>query len=440
MPDNSTSPKVTDLIPDSANTNRHTERGTGMTRKSVQKFGPRKPLELDKNGVIIDGNSRQEIYVDVDIDSLEVIDAEPGKVYAVRYPDFDLSDPENPAREYQVAQARAAQLSLEFDPDMMVLHDEQGVEFDDWFFDWEWEELLDDIEQPPMPTGDAEPQTTRADELQKKWQVETGQLWRLPSRVEGQEHRLICGDCTDRGVVEHLMGGDVIDLQLTDPPYGINVVNVGKSGRSRADSGAASPVTAGTIRASGKYPFGGKKKMVTADSGGDHWVDATQYAPVVGDDKPFDPSFLLSLPGEKILFGSNYYASQLPDSRCWIVWDKNNTGNFADAELAWGSFKTGVRLYKFTWNGLVREGERRLEGVRRVHPTQKPVGLFSAILQDFSEEGQIIADFYAGAGVTLLAAENLSRQCRAIEISPAYCAVILQRYKDAFGIEPELIS
>lgn len=198
----------------------------------------------------------------------------------------------------------------------------------------------------------------------------------------GQEHRLICGDCTDT--------------------------------------------------------VGGVKNMGTV--GKKHWVDVNSYAPVEGDDKPFDPSLLLKQPGEKIIFGGNYFASKLPDSRCWIVWDKDNTGNFADAELAWTSFKTGVKLYKFTWNGLVREGERRLEGTKRVHPTQKPVGLFCKILEDYSKPGQIIADFYHGAGATLLAAENLARQCRAVEISPAYVAVALQRYMDAFGIRAELIT
>jgi DNA modification methylase len=130
----------------------------------------------------------------------------------------------------------------------------------------------------------------------------------------------------------------------------------------------------------------------------------------------------------------------LPNSRCWIVWDKNNTGNFADAELAWTSFKTGVRLYKFTWNWLVREGNRVIEGKKRVHPTQKPVGLFEKILNDFSEEGQTVADFYLGSGTTLIACERLGRKCRAIEISPAYVAVALQRWADMTGKTPVLLD
>jgi len=265
--------------------------------------------------------------------------------------------------------------------------------------------VFDSLGEPEQEPEDAEPKISRADELREQWETELGQLWRLPSRTPGHEHRLICGDCTDAAVVEKVMGGNAIDLILTDPPYGINVV--------QKDTG--------TIGAS-------------------KWADVNFYAPVEGDDRPYDPTYILGLDGNKIIFGGNYFASKLPDSRCWIVWDKNNTGNyFADAELAWTSFETSVRLYKHTWNGLVREGERRLEGKRRIHPTQKPVGLFMSILSDYSDAEDIVSDFYSGSGTTIIAAENLSRQCRAVEISPAYVAVALQRYVDAFGIEPELV-
>ena len=96
-------------------------------------------------------------------------------------------------------------------------------------------------------------------------------------------------------------------------------------------------------------------------------------------------------------------------------------------------------IYRFTWNGLVREGERRLEGKKRFHPTQKPVGLFSSILNDFSGEGDMVLDCYLGSGVTMIACQNTKRIARCLEIDPAYVAVTLQRMADAFpGIEIEL--
>jgi 16S rRNA G966 N2-methylase RsmD len=274
------------------------------------------------------------------------------------------------------------------------------------------------------PTDDPGAQIDKADELRQKWGVELDQLWQLG------EHQLICGDCTDKAVVERIGS---FDLMLTDPPYGINVVS-----NLTGSDGAGKPVTIGSIQARRKDTFGGVKAIGSIDA--TNWVDAGIYVPVVGDDKPFDPSYLLSFDCEFVIFGGNYFSSKLPNSRCWIVWDKNNTGNFADAELAWTSFKTGVRLYKFTWNWLVREGNRVIEGKKRVHPTQKPVGLFEKILNDFSEEGQTVADFYLGSGTTLIACERLGRKCRAIEISPAYVAVALQRWADMTGKTPVLLD
>jgi hypothetical protein len=174
--------------------------------------------------------------------------------------------------------------------------------------------------------------------------------------------------------------------------------------------------------------------------GADQWVDATLYRPIYGDDEPFDPRLLLEVGENQIIFGGNYFASKMPDSRCWVVWDKNNTGNFADAELAWTSFDKSVRLYQHTWNGLLREGSRDVEGVRRMHPTQKPAGLFAEILRDFSDEGVVIFDPYLGSGTTIIACEISRRVGVGIEIDPAYCAVALQRWHDLTGREPRLAN
>lgn len=222
-------------------------------------------------------------------------------------------------------------------------------------------------------------------------------------------------------------------LTLTDPPYGISVVK-----GLRAAVGGSKPVTIGAVRGRRTDTVGGVKNMRGTD-GAAHMVDATLYRPVHGDDKPFDPSPLLNIAEDVIIFGGNYFASKLPDSRCWIVWDKNNTGNFADAELAWTSFDKGVTLYKFTWNGLVREGKRDIEGVNRVHPTQKPVGLFAEIIKDFTQDGVTVIDPYLGSGTTLLACQLTGRRGIGIEIDPAYCAVTLERLQ-GLGLEPKRLE
>jgi site-specific DNA-methyltransferase (adenine-specific) len=76
----------------------------------------------------------------------------------------------------------------------------------------------------------------------------------------------------------------------------------------------------------------------------------------------------------------------------------------------------------------------------RMHNAAKPLALLSVFIDASSDEGDALFDPFLGSGTTIIAAENLSRQCRAVEISPGYVAVALERYAAAFNIEPELIT
>jgi len=82
-------------------------------------------------------------------------------------------------------------------------------------------------------------------------------------------------------------------------------------------------------------------------------------------------------------------------SPCWIVWDKiNGETDFADCELAWTSFKTAVRQFRFQWQGMLQGNMKNKE--RRIHPTQKPVALYRWLLQNYAKEGDKILDTHLG--------------------------------------------
>ena len=236
---------------------------------------------------------------------------------------------------------------------------------------------------------------------------------------EIHSHRLMCGDSTVITDVEKLMAGEKADLVLTDPPYGISVVKNKKVG-------GGGPLHFGSID-------------------GNKIVKATSYRPIEGDNTTNMARLFYSLCtslGIKnlIFFGGNYFSDFLPPKPCWLVWDKENSGNFADAELAWTSFEKGVKLYKWLWNGLCRKGERKIEGKSRVHPTQKPVGLIVNILKDFSSDNEIIFDGFGGSGTTLIACEQLGRQARLMEIDPKYCDVIITRWERLTGKQARLLE
>ncbi len=180
-----------------------------------------------------------------------------------------------------------------------------------------------------------------------------------------------------------------IGLVLTDPPYGIGEAR----GKNKSRGQLAQP----------------------KDYGVSTW-----------DDQPIDQWLMnqVIFKGKhSIVFGGNYYC--FPPSPCWIVWDKDNSGDFADCELAWTNFDTAVRKYLWRWNGMLQEPHTPKD--YRWHPTQKPAGLFSAILSDYSNDGELILDPFLGSGTTAYCAKKLGRLCIGIEIEEKYCEIAAKR-------------
>lgn len=252
-----------------------------------------------------------------------------------------------------------------------------------------------DFEEFQEEFGD-EPQFQSNEDEVPEARVETD--IKLGDMFQLGEHRLLCGDSTDKAQVDKLMGGEKADMVFTDPPYGMNVVKPDDN-------------------------IGGNRK-----------AKCGVYRPIIGDDKPFDPTFLLSLCELQIIWGANHFSNKLPTSPHWIVWNKEmpDGTDFSGAELAWTNIdKKAVKVYKFTWAGMTREGDRKDELNKRVHPTQKPVGLFQNILNDYDPRSVI--DPYGGSGSTLIACEKTKRKCFMMELDPQYVQVIIDRWEKFTG-------
>tara|TARA_R110000765_G_scaffold1202_1_gene3008 strand:+ start:72 stop:713 length:642 start_codon:yes stop_codon:yes gene_type:complete len=130
----------------------------------------------------------------------------------------------------------------------------------------------------------------------------------------------------------------------------------------------------------------------------------------------------------QIIWGANHFISIIPfNSSCWIVWDKDNTGDFADAELAYTSFKYAVRIFKFRWNGMLQQDMKNKE--TRIHPTQKPVKLYEWLLMNYAKEGDKILDTHLGSGSIALACHNLGFDLTACELDTEYYNAAMKRLK-----------
>lgn len=204
-----------------------------------------------------------------------------------------------------------------------------------------------------------------------------------------QEYRI--GDCLE---LMQEYPDNHFDLILTDPPYGIGEAD-GKN-----------------ITRGGRKGFGGKrgKYVASVDYGHKKWDNER-----IGEEYFIE---MLRVSKNQIIFGGNYYTDYLTPSSCWIVWDKDINGDFADCELVWTSFKSAVRIIKYRWNGMLQENMKRKE--KRVHPTQKPIALFEWILKKYANEGDLICDPFCGRGTMLAACRRVGMSGIGIEIEPSY--------------------
>lgn len=242
---------------------------------------------------------------------------------------------------------------------------------------------------PPEVPDDPGAEIDRADELREKWQTATGQMWQLGG------HRIICGDCTDAAVVERVMGGERADLLLTDPPYGIGYGADGFSGT-----------------------HGWK------DYGKTEWDNARPTKETI--------LFYVSLSGEQIIWGGNYFTDYLPPMMRWFVWDKGQRDfSLADCELAWTSEQKAARVFSYSRAKALQDGKE--------HPTQKPVDLMAWCIEQANSPA-VIVDPFLGSGTTLIACERLGRKCRGVEIAPKYIAVTLERWAQMTGQTPVLLD
>ena len=388
--------KVNDLIPYINNSRTHSEEQVNQIVASINEFGFTNPLLIDEKDNIIAGHGRLLASKKLKMEEVPCIvlsgltEAQK-KAYIIADNKMAL----NAGWNEELLKIELENLKeLDFDLDLTGFNVD---ELDDILGKNEEEKEIIEDEVPEVPE---EPK------------AKLGDIYQLGS------HFLMCGDSTSEEDVAKLMNGAKADMVFTDPPYGIDVVQGKKVG--------------------GDKPFG--------KVGGKNIVKSNTYSTIIGDDttdtakKNYE--IIKEISNNQIIFGGNYFTDFLKPSKCWCVWDKQNTGNFADVELAWTSFDKGAKIYHYLWNGLVREGSRDLELSKRVHPTQKPVGMIINILNDISKDNEIILDCFGGSGSTLIACEQLNRKCYMMELDEHYISVIIERYinftgNDVYRINPD---
>lgn len=215
------------------------------------------------------------------------------------------------------------------------------------------------------------------------------------------EKKVQIGDCTLylADCIDVLPALGRVDAVVTDPPYGIGIAANGKSGGGTGGKGT--------------------------------WKK--EYAPTKWDGEAPQNIVekLRDLSAHQVIFGGNYFL--LPPSRCWLVWDKQTTGNFADCELAWTNLDKTVQRIVHLWNGLCRKGLEE----RYSHPTQKPVDVMRWCISHLPDTSRTILDPFMGSGTTGVACVKMGRKFIGIEREPSYFEIACKRIEQAYA-QPDL--
>lgn len=184
------------------------------------------------------------------------------------------------------------------------------------------------------------------------------------------------------------------DLAVVDPPYGIGI--------TRQSAKAA------------KIGWGGVAPQTAYHAFDDSTPPNAEY---------FEE--LRRVSKNQVIWGGNYF--HLPPTPCVLIWDKERAGDwFADCEIAWTSFASPARIFRFRWHGMLQGNSKKKE--KRIHPTQKPVALYAWIFQNYATKGDKILDTHLGSGSSRIAAYDAGLDFVGCELDKVYFDLEEQRF------------
>ena len=371
--------QLAEITPYAKNAKKHSRQQINNVAESIKQYGFVQPIVIDRNGVIVIGHCRalaaQKLGM-TEVPCICVDDLTPEQVNALRLVDNK---------------------SNESDWDFDLLKDELP-ELDLSAFDFDWglpEDQTEDVieDEAPEVDEDAEPI------------AKLGDIWQLG------RHRLMCGDSTSIEDVEKLMGGQLADMLLTDPPY-----NVSYEGKTKDRL---------TIQ----------NDSMDNDSFRQFLRDAFSSADAVM--KQGAVFYIWHADSEGYNFRGACFDIGWKVRQC-LIWNKNSMV-MGRQDYQW---KHEPCLYGW------KEGASHLWASDRkqttvidyqrpakadIHPTMKPVGLFDYQIKNNTKGGDIVLDLFNGSGTTIMACEQNGRVARCMELDPRYVDACVKRWENFTG-------
>lgn len=444
-------------VPNPKNPNSHPKAQIELLAKIIKAQGWRQAITIStRSGLIVKGHGRLEAALLLGADQVPV----DFQNYASEAEEIaDLTADNRLAELAEMNNTMLADILADFDTGEMPMELTGYTEED-------LEGILDAI----AGADDAEPNDQDDQHEQPLPPMSRpGDLWIL-----GQ-HRLICGDATDEATIERLMDGEKAHMVHTDPPYGVSYT--GNVRGQEWDMIKNDNLTGDDLMRKLLIPAFNNYRKYTIDKAGFYiWyaftsqrdfedaltaANITPYQQIIwakpgGFDRvhyhwSHEPCFYCGKDGEI----PNYYG----DRKQQTVWrvttrtegtmmtvlgggvtltDGNGGKLFITDKPPKGKKSRYLRMEEEKPVDLYQEDRMQtLWEVSRetgtLHPTQKPVELAVRAIENSSQPGEIVLDFFGGSGSTLLGAELTGRRCFTTELDPVYCDVIISRYVTQTG-------
>ena len=422
---------ITKLVPYARNSRTHSDEQIGQIAASIKEWGWTTPVLVDEDGSIIAGHGRTLAAQRLKMTEVPVMVAK------------GWSDAKK--RAYIIADNKLA-LNAGWDESMLNLElgELQDMGFDISLIGFGKNELSELMAEEPTEGLTEE---NAVPEVKEKPKSQLGDVWLLG------EHRLMCGDSTQADDLAKLMDGEKADLVWTDPPYNVDMTGkneyLASVGKARKDT----------------ENFGIQNDKMSAQEF--RTFMQAVYERYFENMREGAVIYVAHPEHERIIFVESMLNAGLKLSEV-LIWVKQS-GTLSRQDFNWKhepilyGWKEGKGHYfckDFTLTTVIDDDldidklkkdemvamlkqikEQMPTTVIRhdrptksdLHPTMKPVGLVSRMVEWSSMDGWIVLDLFGGSGTTMIACEKTHRKSRLMELDPKFCDVIVKRWQDFTG-------
>ena len=383
---------VDELIPYENNA-RINDKAIDIVANSIQEFGFKNPCIIDGNNVLVAGHTRVEACKKLGIKKVPCIVAD------------DLT--EEQIKAFRIADNSSAQVA---EWDMQKLMTElETIDYD--MSKYGLAEQMEEIEKIIDANKEAEEDDyDMPDDIQIR--IKAGEVWQLG------RHRLMCGDSTKKEDVEKLMGGNLADLVVTDPPYNVSYEGKTEDALTIENDSMSSEEFLNFLN------FAFANLHDNLKEGGVFYIwfasrEHINFETALNMNNLKVRQELVWVKNTLILGRQDYQWKTEP---CLYGWKEG-------ASHYWGNDRKQTNVLEF--NKPARNG---------VHPTMKPVDLIAYQIKNSSKKDELVLDLFAGSGTTLIACEELGRKANVMEYDEKYATAIIERWEKLTGKKAEKIN